>query len=157
MDKSDIIKIFPKLKDDIQFEISSPEDPNYNCIAWAFHQYKDRWMQPPNGTYIPLLDAVTWWPEGVAECMDISCLVDAFIKNSFVLSDSCEHESGFVKVALYYNPKDNRWTHASRESRTGKYWLSKLGPSYDIHHGTPFSLEGDYYGNVFCCLKMDDK
>lgn len=157
MDKCDIIRFFPKLKDDIQFTISSPEDPNYNCIAWAFHQYNDRWMQPPSGMYIPALDAVTWWPDGATPSMDISSLVEAFLCNSFVRCDTWEHENGFVKVALYYNPTNHQWTHASRESRTGKYWLSKLGPRNDIHHGTPFSIEGDYYGKVFCFLKMADK
>lgn len=156
MDKGNIIRIFPNLKDDKFFKISSPEDPNYNCIAWAFHLFQNRWMEPPAGTYIPELDAVTWWPEGATEGTDISCLVEAFQKNSFQLCDSWEHESGYIKVALYHNPTNNCWTHASRESRSGKYWLSKLGQSNDIHHGTPFSIEGAFYGKVYCFLKRED-
>ena len=164
MDKDDIINIFgsdffekfPNLENDICFEISSPIDSNYNCIAWAFHQYKDRWMQPPSGKYIPELDAVTWWPDGATPSMDISSLVEAFLCNSFIICDSWEHESGYIKIALYYNPLNNCWTHASRESRTGQYWLSKLGRSYDIHHSNPYSLEGKAYGKVFCYLKMGD-
>lgn len=157
MDKSNIINAFPKLKDDKQFKISSPQDSNYNCIAWAFRQYNNRWMQPPSGQYIPQLDAVTWWPDDVTPSMDISSLLEAFLCNSFIPCDTWEHEEGYIKVALYYNPADNHWTHASRESRTGKYWLSKLGQGNDIHHSTPFSIEGNCYGKVYCYLKMVDK
>lgn len=157
MDKGAIITAFPKLLDDKCFKVSSPEDPNYNCIAWAFRLFKDKWMQPPCGKYIPQLDAVTWWPDGVTPSMDISSLIEAFLSNSFSHCDTWEHEDGFIKVALYYNPTNNKWTHAARESRTGKYWMSKLGPGNDIQHGTPFSIEGAIYGKVYCCLKREDK
>lgn len=157
MDKGDIIAYFPNLKNDKYFKISSPEDPNYNCIAWAFQMINDRWMQPPSGSYIPQLDAITWWPDGVTEGMDISCLIEAFLNNSYVPCSSWEHEDGFIKVALYYNPNDNHWTHAARESRTGEYWMSKLGPMNDIFHGTPLVIEGEQYGKVYCYLKREDK
>ena len=36
---------FPKLLQDNNFKITSPIDPNYNCIAFAY-AYDDRWMWP---------------------------------------------------------------------------------------------------------------
>ena len=36
---------FPKLKDDVDFKVTSPQNQNYNCIAWAYH-HNDRWMWP---------------------------------------------------------------------------------------------------------------
>lgn len=155
MDKGDIIALFPKLKDDKYFKVSSPEDPNYNCIAWAYQLINNRWMQPPTGNVA--LDAVTWWPDGVTGSEDISCMVEAFVRNSYSVCDSWEHENGFIKVALYYNPENNHWTHAARESRSGDFWMSKLGPQNDIFHGTPFTIEGKQYGKVYCCLKREDK
>lgn len=156
MGKDDIIKYFPNLKNDSQFKISSPETPDYNCIAWAFHQYNDVWMQPPD-PLIPLLDGVTWWPDGATPSMDVSSLEEAFQFGSFVRCDSWEHENGFIKVALYYKSDTNEWTHASRESRSGKFWMSKLEPSHDIYHGTPFTIEGECYGQVYCFMKKPDE
>ena len=145
---------FNGLETDSKFQISSPVDPNYNCIAWAFRLYKDRWMQPPKGMYIQQLDAVTWWPDNVTEGMEIQCLIEAFEKNGFERCENANHENGFIKVALYVNPDNNEWTHASREGRNGEYWMSKLGRSYDIHHGSPYTIEGERYGKVYCIMKM---
>lgn len=153
---SKIKQIFPLLSNDSKFKISSPPDTNYNCIAWAFQLYKDRWMQPPKGIRVSL-DAVTWWPDGVTEGMHIDCLIQAFEAIGFIQCESAQHEKGFIKVALYYNPQNKNWTHAARESRNGDYWMSKLGTSHDIHHGTPFTLEGDNYGKVYCIMKKEDR
>ena len=159
MDKGDIIGLFPKLKDDDVFQSCrmSPEDDNYNCIAWAYQMFTDRWMQPPKGVYIPVLDAVSWWPNGVHEGNTIEYLVEAFTKKGFQICKTWEHEEGFVKVALYYKPKEhNKWTHAARESRSGNYWMSKLGSGNDIHHKNPYTIEGDAYGEVYCIMKMSE-
>src|SRR5574344_619246 len=153
MDKSSIIKrIFPKLATDKAFKITSPEDPNYNCIAWAYQLYKDRWMQPPSGMRVGL-DGVSWWPDGVEEGTNINCLVQAFSEKGFMKCESPEHEVGFLKVALYYKPDTNEWTHAARESKTGDFWMSKLGSSFDIHHGSPYTIENNSYGKVYCIMK----
>lgn len=155
MDKNLIVKIFPSLASDSKYQVTSPEDPNYNCIAWAFQLFKDRWMAVPKGCkHNPLLDAVTWWPDDVTEGMEIQCLVEAFEKKGFERCENADHEKGFIKVALYYNPDTNEWTHAAREGRNGKYWMSKLGRSYDIHHGSPYTIEGNSYGKVYCIMKM---
>lgn len=157
MDKRAVIASFPNLANDDKFDITSPETPDYNCIAWAYQMYNNRWMQPPKGMYIPQLDAVSWWPDGVTEGVDISCLVEAFAKKGFEKCDTWEHEQGYVKVALYYDPSTNEWTHAARESRINNCWMSKLGPKNDIHHGSPYTIEGDAYGKVYCIMRMIDK
>lgn len=153
--KEAIIKAFPKLADDSSFEISSPQDPNYNCIAWAYKLYKDRWMQPPKG--MRYLDGVTWWPDGNKEGLDINSLVDAFYEIGYRQCDDYKHEEGYIKVALYYNPLDSKWTHAAREWIDGKYWISKLGQGNDIQHESPYTLEGNIYGKVYCIMKRSSK
>ena len=35
--KKRIIGIFPKLATDKNFKLTSPINPNYNCLAWACH------------------------------------------------------------------------------------------------------------------------
>lgn len=150
-----IIKKFPGLYNDTKFAITSPIDPNYNCIAWAFQLLKDRWMEPPGG--IPFgLDGITWWPADVEKGMNIRCLIEAFSSVGYVECDSWEHEEGYIKAALYYNPENHKWTHAARESRTGNYWMSKLGPSHDIQHGSPYTIENNDYGKVYCIMKKED-
>lgn len=152
---SEIIGCFPELATDPDFDITSPKNPDYNCIAWAAN-YSDRWMQPPNGSKLPYTDGVSYWPDGVTCGMSKECLIEVFKRKGYVECSSWMHEDGFQKVALYCI--DNMWTHAARELVTkpniGK-WTSKLGGSNDIRHGTPFSIEGSIYGKVYCIMKRE--
>lgn len=147
--KTFLAKSFPGLKADKDFKITSDATPNYNCIAWAY-QIDGRWMQPPNG--YPHLDGVTYWPEGATESTDIQSLVEAFKTKGYEKCDNECLEEGFMKVALYWNPDDNKWTHAARQHRDGT-WTSKMGRMNDIQHGPPEVLESDTYGKVFCIMK----
>lgn len=148
--KKRIIGIFPKLATDKNFKLTSPINPNYNCLAWACH-YNDRWMQPPSITPPPL-DSVVYWPEDAKQGMEIECLIDAFRTKGYELCDSWEYEDKYQKVALYVKKDSKTWTHAARELQNG-FWTSKLGQGYDIQHGTPFTIEGDSYGEVYCIMK----
>lgn len=154
--KNAIIQAFPGLAADKDFAITSPDDPDYNCIAWACN-YNNRWMQPPiSGS--PDLDAIVYWPPEAAKGFDVSCLIEAFQTLGYVICDTWQHENGFQKVALYKNPITNEWTHAARElmnsPNCGK-WTSKLGCWNDIRHSTPFSIEGQKYGVVHCFMKRE--
>lgn len=151
--RNQIIRGFPNLASDDLFEITSPQTPNYNCLAWAC-KYKDRWMQPPSIGTSPALDGVSYWPKDAIEGLEIDCLVDAFQKEGFEICDNWQHEENFQKAALYVI--DGNWTHASRELRKG-VWTSKLGCSNDIQHGTPYSVEGINYGQVYCIMKKPFK
>lgn len=48
---------FPGLRYDDGFRITSPEDADYNCIAWALGR-KDCWLWPDEDT-----DGVSIWPQ----------------------------------------------------------------------------------------------
>lgn len=160
MDKSIVIAQFPLLASDPKFKITSPQDNNYNCLAWAYQMYKDRWMWPPieeDGTPIPVIDGDPWWPENVGVGLNIKFLVQAFQQKGFCLCSKWEHEEGYVKVALYYNPQNEHMTHAARESRVNNCWMSKLGRNHDIHHSSPYTIEGNIYGKVYCIMRMVDK
>lgn len=157
MDKSDelikaqAIEIFPGLLNDPSFKITSEIDFRYNCIAWAYGLYNDRWMQF-NTNIIPLDGICYWWPKGVTVSQNIQAYIEAFQTKGFELCDSHEFENGFIKIALYINQEEN-CTHAARQKRDG-IWMSKLGPWHDIEHSSPYSIEGDNYGSIFCFMKM---
>jgi hypothetical protein len=149
-----IIQYFPKLNSDSAFQITSPMDKNYNCIAWAFGLHKDRWMQPfPQG--IQLDGVYYWWPDGVKKGLDVNAYIAAFQSKGYEVCDNFELEDKYVKIALYENFVNGQLicSHAARQKLCGT-WMSKLGPSHDIEHGDPFVLEGQAYGKVHTCLKI---
>lgn len=151
--KKIIIASFPGLAKDALFEITSPNTPNYNCLAWAVF-YNDRWMQPSPP---PHLDGVVyWWPEGAKKGSSIECLKDAYKQLGYTICNDYNHEEGIRKIALYAD-SEGHWTHAARERRSG-CWTSKLGKFNDIQHGNPYTIEGETYGKVYCIMekKIDE-
>ena len=152
--KENLYSIFPKLRNDTDFKFTSPETPNYNCIAWALH-YDDRWMWP-GGVEAKILDGFHYWPEGVENNEDVIAFITAFQLKGYCICDSWEHEDEYRKIALYVKEGTTKCTHASRELSSGK-WTSKLGKFQDIQHGTPFSIEGKNYGKVYCIKKIEYK
>lgn len=148
--KLDIIDAFPGLRYDKHFEITSPVDPNYNCIAWAY-QIKGRWMWPPKGIPAKVIDAVTYWPDENAST-EVERFVDAFRLKGYEKCSSPDFEEGYRKIALYITPGTTKCTHAARQLSSG-LWTSKLGEEYDIQHDTPQSIEGSIYGCVYCYMK----
>lgn len=140
---------FPGLNDDKDFILTSPDTPNYNCIAWAY-QINDRWMWPaPEASS---LDGVYYWPDEVTKTPDVNAFIEAFRLKGYECCDVEEYERGYQKIALYVVPNTTECTHAARQLRNGK-WTSKLGQLNDIQHGTPHAIEGEEYGVVYCIMK----
>lgn len=148
-----LLQCFPKLSKDPDFRITSPDTPDYNCIAWAYN-YSDRWMWP-GGIQMKIADGFTYWPDENSSD-DVSNFISAFRKKGYELCDSWEHEDGFQKIALYTKQGTTECTHAARELTQGKdcgKWTSKLGRFHDIRHTNPYTIEGDAYGVVHCIMK----
>ena len=138
--RKSIIQAFPRLEFDKLFKITSNNDPAYNCIAWAAN-YSNIWWEPSPGAPFD----GTYWPLESLD-KDIKSLIDAFKFLKYEICDNCYPERKFKKVALYQD-EDGNYTHASRQLRSG-VWTSKLGQSFDISHGSPFTVEGDAYGKA---------
>ncbi len=138
-----LIKAFPDLKDDVNFEILSPQTPIYNCIAWAM-QFDDRWVDPIK---VP----GHWWPVGVAESMSPEALIQAFQAVGFTIAIDCKIEHGFDKVILYKNQITDQWTHASRIIKDSVEH-SKFGEGWDGCHSIN-SIKGTIYGVPYCYMK----
>lgn len=146
-----IIRAFPLLASDKFFKITSPQDPNYNCIAWAYN-IKNQWMWPtPNAT--EKLDGTCFWPDGVIKSPDVLAFIEAFKKKGYEICDNADVEKSYQKIALYVKPGTTECTHAARQLMANGCWTSKLGPSNDIQHGTPYTIEGTQYGVVYCIMK----
>lgn len=153
-EETQIKHLFPKLKDDVDFKVTSPQTPDYNCIAWAYH-HNDRWMWP-GGQELKICDGFLYWPDGVEDSADVSAFIKAFEKTGYSLCEDCSFEKGYRKITLYVEKGTTECTHAARQLSNGK-WTSKLGQLNDIQHGTPYTIEGDLYGEVYCIMKREHR
>lgn len=149
-EEAQITTLFPELKNDLDFKVTSPKTPNYNCIAWAYY-HDDRWMWP-GGQDLKICDGFHYWPDGIEDSEDVSAFIKAFEKSGYCLCENSDFEEGYRKIALYVKKGTTECTHAARQLSNGK-WTSKLGQLNDIQHGTPYTIEGKLYGVVYCIMK----
>jgi len=124
---------FPRLnKFPYPFNITSPFDVKYNCIAWVVG-VNNRWWGPYHV-----------WPQGCPRETTISAFVQAFAALGYEPCNDGRRERGYEKVALY--AKENKPMHAAKQLINGR-WTSKLGQDIDIEHKVK-DLEGQCYGKV---------
>jgi hypothetical protein len=123
------------------YQITSPPDSNYNCIAWAAGQQQPWWWPDPDG--------FDYWPPGVARERTLAAFIQAFATVGYTPCAADTLEPGWEKVAIYAN--DEGPCHAARQLSNGR-WTSKLGPDDDIEH-TLEGLCGPLYGAVVQFLR----
>ena len=111
--------------------ITSPEDPVYNCIAWAVHDNGNWWEPDPMN--------LNYWPAGVPRRYTVDAYALAYETLGYEICDNLNVEPNYEKVVLY---KDsfNVPSHAARQISSDK-WTSKLGQSFDVEH--PFFDQWD--------------
>jgi len=99
-----LLSAFPGLRT-TSFQVTSPSDPIYNCIAWAASSTAEWWW--------PVEDARrTHWPEGVLREITLNSFVAAFQTLGYSISSDETLEAGFEKVALFVDSL-GRPSHAS--------------------------------------------
>jgi hypothetical protein len=133
-------ELFPGLRGQ-PYQITSPGDSNYNCIALEVGDTSKWWW--------PDLAEEDAWPTGVARVETVSAFQAAFATLGYVVCDHDLFEVGYEKIALFALlgiPK-----HASRQLQTGR-WTSKLGEREDIEHAL-HDLTGMIYGSVALVMK----
>lgn len=148
--KDRILQAFPKLSSDIGFKITSPQDPNYNCIAYAGVKTNIKWWPHPQP-----LDGIEW-PFNLPIDDSLDTFTQLFEKLGYSTCDSWEFEHQFMKIAIYQCPTTLKCKHAARQTINGN-WTSKLGDGEDIEHGDPFSVEGAIYGQAVRFMKRENK
>ena len=132
-------RTFPKLAGS-NYRISSPENINNNCLAWALGD-TNRWWEKGRGSY---------WPDNQIPDDTVEGWRGLFEMSGYIAVEGKEYEPGFERVAIY--AKGDEPTHAARQLSSGQ-WTSKLGESNDIEHETLELLEGEEYGAVVQILK----
>jgi hypothetical protein len=132
------------------YGVTSPEDPQYNCIAWAAgDENTDAFWTPY------MIGGGYYWPE---DKVPRNAKVATFIKlyetvAGYVVCNTGDLEEGVEKIALYADPA-GEITHAARQQANG-IWTSKLGDWEDIDHISLDGLAGapPAYGSVVQFLK----
>lgn len=132
--------VFPGLRGQ-PYQITSPKNHRYNCIAFAASDDRNWWWPDAAGE--------DTWPAGVARTETVDAFRDAFATLGYVVCDNDQLEPGYEKVTLFALsgvPK-----HAAKQLPNGR-WISKLGPSEDIVHAL-HDLTGMVYGSVVLVMK----
>jgi len=137
-----IQQLFPQLKT-AGFEITSPRDPRYNCIAWAAGDTR-RWWWPGE---VPF----SFWPAGVLREESVANFIQAFATLGYEPAASGTHDLNYEKLALFASA-DGVPTHMARQLAQGA-WTSKLGTLEDIAHIDVSGISGSDYGEVVTFLQ----
>jgi len=130
-----LARLFPLLHA-ARFAVTSPEQVDYNCVAWAAGETTRWWWPDEFGQY--------YWPEEAPRRSTLEAFGAAFRRLGF---EECEHadfEPGWEKVAIYAK-EDGSPSHAARQLPDGA-WTSKLGALEDVKHTSLEQLTGDAYG-----------
>jgi hypothetical protein len=135
----DFQDLFPRLQG-VAYQVTSPEDNRYNCIAWAAGD-NERWWEPATLRY---------WPPTVPREDTLKAYLQAFATLGYECCAGEELESGFEKVALFMDDTGSP-SHAARQLPNGR-WTSKIGQREDIEHSL-HDLAGETYGIVVQILK----
>ena len=143
--KAHLEATFPNLAQS-GYERTSPQNPRYNCIAWAADDDALWWEPRASPGY--------YWPPGAPMSPTVEAYIEAYAQSGYENCDGEELEDGFEKVAIF--SKGSIPTHAAKQLETGA-WTSKLGQSFDIRHNTLSGVEGDAYGKVTQIMKRPRK
>lgn len=131
---------FPQLQVS-EYEITSPRDGEYNCIAWAASDH-DQWWWPDS-------DEQYYWPQEVRRVCTLAAFAAAYATIGYRPCESQEPEDGLEKVVVFAD-SNGIPTHAARQLSNGR-WTSKLGNFEDIEHDL-LALTGELYGSVAAVL-----
>ena len=142
------LQYFPRL-DAANHRITSPADPDYNCIAWA-SGIDNLQVWPDSVEDLPD-DPGLYWPAGIRNDESIAAFVEYFELLGYTLCDGPDYEAGFEKVAIFV--KDGEPKHAARQLPSQK-WTSKMGfDGVDIEHNDLECIAGGQYGEAVVFLK----
>jgi len=138
----DLELLFPRLHG-VQYEITSPAAPDYNCIAWAAGDTSRWWEPDPFEIY--------YWPKDVPRLPTLESYSQTFQTLGFDVCEDPDFDLKWEKVAIFTG-SDGIPTHAARQLSDGT-WTSKLGQLEDIKHPNLSNVSGRAYGEVTLILR----
>ncbi|MGA2883468.1 MAG: hypothetical protein ABSG13_31385 [Bryobacteraceae bacterium] len=128
------------------YEVRSPHDPKYNCIAYAIGDMSHFWYDAKVKGY--------YWPPGEPSADTLDGWLKVFALHGYRETDDDALEPSYEKIAIYAGREGPE--HVARQRGSG-LWTSKMGKGRDIDHATLASLEGDSYGRVVKIMKRPCK
>jgi hypothetical protein len=128
---------FPGLTEG-SYQVTSPQDANYNCVAWAVGDTSRFWYEINAKGY--------YWPPGTGSADTIDGWKRVFEIHGYKEAGTSQFDPAFEKVAIYVDP-DGLPSHVARQTDS-RSWASKLGKGCDIEHASLDALEGHEYGKV---------
>ena len=135
MVSQDLERHFPALAHS-PYEVTSPAEVDYNCVAWAMGN-DSRWWWPDDFNQY-------FWPAEAPRRATLQAFVQTFTRLGFELCADGSAEPGWEKIAIYAKD-DGTPTHVARQLPNGS-WTSKLGQLEDIEHQDLDQLSGTHYG-----------
>jgi hypothetical protein len=135
--EQDLMRRFPRLAD-TEFEITSEEATDYNCLAWVLGDNAN-WISPV------LFDedlCLYPWPEGVPRETTLAAWMMALETYGFSRCEDGLPEPGRDKVVVYFNDKTEDIHFAIQLPSGG--WSSKIGRWEDISHELDGLTESSY-------------
>jgi hypothetical protein len=145
MPSDNLERVFPNLLQD-GYQITSPEDYQYNCIAYAADDNRNWWQPSEQGG--------TYWTHDDSR-LTLENYIQAYATLDYEPCDTEELEEGYEKVALYVDAFGIP-SHAAKQKESG-VWTSKLGELEDIEHNTLNAFDGSDYGRVAQILRRARK
>jgi hypothetical protein len=128
------------------YEVSSPHDPKYNCIAYAVGDVnRFSYDAKVKGYY---------WPPGEPSADTLEGWIKVFSIHGNREADDDTLEPSYEKIAIYAGNEAPE--HVVRQRASG-LWISKMGRGCDIDHVTLAALEGDAYGKVVKIMRRPCK
>ena len=119
------------------YEITSPHDPKYNCVAYALGDLNHFWYDANVKGY--------YWPPGEPSADTLEGWLSVFAIHGYEESDDDTLDPSYEKIAIYAGNEGPE--HVARQKASG-LWTSKMGKGRDIDHAKLAALEGDFYGKV---------
>jgi hypothetical protein len=138
-----LLAAFPGLRT-TPFQVTSPADPTYNCVAWAAGNPTEWWWP------LAAPERRTFWPAAAPRHVTVDAFVAALVTVGYSVCTDASLQPGFEKVALFAD-ENGVPTHAARQLPSGR-WTSKLSQSEDIEHDLR-ALEGQVYGTAAVFLR----
>ena len=131
----DIRRTFPSLNRR-NCKKKSPDDFNYNCLAFVLGD-RANWWEPPG-------EFGFYWPPGFSPDLKVETVTAIIKLHGFVMELEPNAIPFADSVAIY--AKGGEWEHFAKF--TDGTWTSKIGEDHDIAHSSLKLLEGDLYGKV---------
>ncbi|MGC2374069.1 MAG: hypothetical protein WA484_09365 [Solirubrobacteraceae bacterium] len=142
-DRATVESWIPRLTD-ADYRITSPQDPRYNCFAWAVRDDTRVWSPA-------MLGSGVYWPPGIPALPSMSGVIDAYVQTGYEVCDSLAVEESFEKIAIFADLAGEP-RHAARQLPSG-WWTSKLGDHVDIEHAEVGVVGGELYGEPIVYMR----